>query len=296
MNTHEMGRGMRWQGLLLAMALVLSGCGGGDGATSGQSSAKGRTAIPAPPAVGNFPPGEDPLAIAAGDATRTIEVAGPVGANANLILESFREDLAACARLIDVLRSDIRLVDQVEKMIGSADGNIERMLKGTRAYDQKEVRYLIGNQDFVRLAQSHHGDPYAAAVLENRGLFCAPTRARLQDVERLGPSAAAWTIREYFLTGSLRAIRMPWTLMDGVGVDFDELRDEVEAASRVYRGPHRSRLETWLSNAANTLRREQALAEATPDGRTREQHRGTVGEWIIMLESLRSIRIEPKGS
>ncbi|MFM9883905.1 MAG: hypothetical protein ACKVQT_12845 [Burkholderiales bacterium] len=295
MNTLNIGYHVRRQGLWFVVALALSGCGG-DGATSGEPSANGRTVLPAPPAMANFPPGEEPLAKAAGDAIRTVEVAGPVGANANLILESFREDLAACARLIDVLRSDIRLVDQMEKVIGNADGNLERMLKGTRAYDQKDVRYLIGNQDFVRLAQSHHGDPYAAAVLENRGLFCAPTRARLQDIERLGPSAAAWTIREYFLTGSLRAVRMPWTLLDGVGVDFDELRDEVEAASRVYRGAHRTRLETWLSNAANTLRREQALAEATPDGRTREQHRDTVGEWIIMLESLRSIRIEPKSS
>ncbi len=287
-----------WLGI--AVAFALSGCA--DDIERGSARApitSGKRTPPASPTTGNFPPGAEPLANTAATLSRTMEMtgaAGPMSGNPALVLETFRDDLSLCARLIDALRSDVRLADQVERAVVNPQADLERELRGTRAYQRQEFRQLINNLEFVRLEQSHHGDPYAAAVLENRGIICAPTRARLHEIESLGPSVAAWTVREYFLTGSLRGVRMPWTVMDGMSVDFDTLRDEVEASARVYRGPLRHRLEAWLSNAANTLRREQALAESTPDGRTREEHRQTVDEWIIMLESLRSFRFEAKNS
>jgi hypothetical protein len=266
------------------VAAVLIGCGRGEQSASSAPAGNRSQPLPAPPTIGNFPPDE-------GTRIAGASIVASSGAEgAALILERFRDDLANCARLIDVLRSDARLAGAVERAIAQPDGDLERVLRDSRAYDQ--IRPLVGSREFVRLEVSRLGDPHAAAVLESRAIICAPTRARLSEIEQLGPSAAAWTVREYFLTGTLRAVRMPWAQDAVRGVEFDALRADIEDALRVYRGPLRERLETWLSNAANLLRREQNLAEATPDGQTAEQHRDAVGEWIDLLESLRSIRIE----
>ncbi len=275
----------------VVMALALTGCADDSKPNPARMQSIARKPPP-PPTLGNFPPPDESQARGSASSIRTVDQGTSSAGNARLILEDFREDLALCARLIEVLRSDVRMADQIEQLLQNPVADLERSLRGTRAYEYKEIRQFIGHRDFVRLEQSPDVDPYAAAVLESRRIICAPTQARLQDIERLGPSPAAWTVREYFLTGMLRAIRMPWSPADSTGVDFEALRDELEASMRIYRGPLRLRVEAWIGNAVNALRREQALAESTPDGRTREEQRQTVGEWIILLESLRSIRIE----
>jgi hypothetical protein len=277
-----------------AITAALIGCGRSEDQAAPRLATGSRQSLPSPPAVGNFPPEEGTRI--AGASNPFSQGAGGVeggSARAALILEHFRVDLTTCAQLIELLRADPRLTDQLEKIIAQPNGDLDRALRGTRAFEHNEIRTLIANREFVHLKWSRHGDPYAAAVLENRAMTCAPTRARFQEIEQLGPSVPAWTVREYFLTGTLRALRMPWS--PAVGVDFESLRDELEGATRIYRGPLRERLETWLGNAANVLRREQNLAESTPDGQTAEQHRDAVGEWIVLIESLRSIRIESTG-
>ncbi len=277
----------------VVMALALAGCADDSKPNAARLQSMARKP-PLPPELGNFPPTGESQARVPASSIRTFELETSSGGNPILILENFREDLALCARLIEALRSDVGMADQIEQALQDPAADLERSLRGTRAYEHKEIRQFIGNREFFRLEQSPDVDPYAAAVLESRRIVCAPTQARLQDIERLGPSPAAWTVREYFLTGTLRAIRMPWSPADSSRVDFEALRDDIEASMRIYRGPLRLRVEAWISNAANALRREQALAEPTPDGRTREEHWQTVGEWIILLESLRSIRIEAR--
>ena len=276
-----------------SIAAALIGCGRSEQNASSAQTGSSRQALSSPPAVGNFPPGEETAIARASNTASQLPGGGAEEATrVLLILERFREDLANCVRLIDVLRSDARLAAAVERAIEQQDGDLERALRDTRAYDQ--IRTLVGNRGFVQREGSRQGHPHAAAVLESRAITCAPTRARLQEIERFGPTAAAWSVREYFLTGTLRAVRMPWAQNAVRGVDFDALRADVEDALRIYRGPWREPLETWLGNAANVLRREQNLAAATYDGQTTEQHSETVGEWIAVLESLRSIRIEAK--
>lgn len=270
------------------MLALAAGCSRDESAS--EPRARGPILAP-PPEIANFPPPS--LRAGESDGRTTTIVAGPVGADTSAILEAFQDDLSACARLVETLRSDSALANRLERVLGSDTDAMETVLARSRTAETKEMRHLLANLDqAVRVEYRPQGDPYAAAILQNRGIACVPTRARLLEIERLGPSESAWTLREYFLTGSLRGLRMPWSA--GEGVEFDELREEIETAARVHRGPNRPRFEAWLGRAIDHLRREQASAEATtPEAKALERHQGTVSAWIATLEGIRSIRSGP---
>lgn len=246
------------------------------------------------PEVGNFPP-ENLARTADRDdngSPRNNQVAGPLGENPAVVFEAFQNDVAACTRLIDLMRADPTFADAVDRAIDNERGTtLSGVLRSARAGSSKEIRHLIDHLDSIRVGHSASGEPFAAAVLPARNLYCTPSRDRLAAIERLGPTAHAWRVREYFLTGSLRAVRMPGDAQSGGTLPFESLLSDVESAARLYRGTERAALEGWLAGAISHLLREQARIQLTDSTEARQQE-GVVSAWIAMLEGIRSIRTD----
>lgn len=271
--------------LLVGASCMLGGCADDQPATPRTTAA-----IPAPPPeVGNFPPESK---VADTDDEPTTQVAGPLGENPAVVHEAFQNDVAACMRLIDLMRSDTAFANAVDQAVDSDRGEaLARVLRNARAGGTKELRHLAANLDTIRVGHSAHGEPFAAAVLPARGVYCSPSRERLAAIERLGPSAPAWRVREYFLTGALRAVRLPWDAPGINGLPFESLLSDVESAARLYRGMERAALEGWIAGAISHLLREQTRIQLSDSTEARQQE-GVVSAWIAMLEGIRSIRTE----
>lgn len=273
-------------GVLVGVSSLMGGCADDQPATRRTAAASPTP----PPEVGNFPP-ESKGDAAEADQT-TSQVAGPVGENPAVVFEAFQNDVAACVRLIDLMRSDAVFANAIDQAIDSGRGDgVGDVLRNARIGGTKELRHLAANLDSIRLGHSAHGEPFAAAVLPARGVYCSPSRERLSAIERLGPSAQAWRVREYFLTGTLRAVRMPWDAHNISALSFESLLSDVESAARLYRGMERTALEGWIAGAISHLLREQTRVQLTDSTEARQQE-GVVSAWIAMLEGIRSIRTE----
>lgn len=273
-------------GVLVGVSCLLGGCADDQPATRRTAA----TSLAPPPEIGNFPPEGTDTAAAADQTTN--QVAGPLGENPEIVFEAFQNDVAACVRLIDLMRSDTLFANAIDQAIDSARGDgIGGVLRNARTGGTKELRHLAANLDSIRVGHSAHGEPFAAAVLPARGVYCSPSRERLSAIERLGPSAQAWRVREYFLTGTLRAVRMPWDAHGINALSFESLLSDVESAARLYRGMERAALEGWIAGAISHLLREQTRIQLTDSTEARQQE-GVVSAWIAMLEGIRTIRIE----
>ncbi len=276
--------------LLIVVPCLLAGCADDRPATRATASA---ATAPAPE-VGNFPPEHAARAADQDDdaAASSNQVAGPLGENPAVVLEAFQNDVAACQRLIELMRADTVLANAVDQAIDSDRGSaLAAVLRNARAGSSKEIRHLIEHLDSIRVGHSASGEPFAAAVLPSRAVYCTPSRDRLAAIERLGPTPQAWRVREYFLTGALRAVRMPWDTQGAGSLPFESLLDDVESAARLYRGNERAALEGWLASAISHLLREQARIQSIDSTEARQQE-GVVSAWIAMLEGIRSIRAE----
>lgn len=275
---------------LLGVACLIGACAD-DRPTTRVSAA---AAIPPPPALGNFPPESTTRNEDEEDqsAQPRSQVAGPLGENPAVVFEAFQNDVAACQRLIELMRADAAFANAVDQAIDGDRGTpLATVLRGTRAGSSKEIRHLIDHLDSIRVGHSASGEPFAAAVLPSRAVYCAPSRDRLAAIERLGPTPQAWRVREYFLTGALRAVRMPWDPQSPGSLPFESLLAEAESAARLYRGNERAALEGWLAGAISHLLREQARIQAIDSTEARQQE-GVVSAWIAMLEGIRSIRTD----
>lgn len=279
-----------WRALLIVVPCAIVACADDPPSTRPAPSAK----VSAPPEIGNFPPEQAARSAESegSDAAPNNQVAGPLGENPAVVFESFQNDVAACTRLIDLMRSDPAFANAVDQAIDGDRGNtLASVLRNARAGSTKEIRHLIDHLDSIRVGHSAGGEPFAAAVLPARGVYCAPSRDRLAAIERLGATPQAWRVREYFLTGALRAVRMPWDPQASGTQSFESLLAEVESAARLYRGSERAALEGWLAGAISHLLREQARIQLADSTEARQQE-GVVSAWIAMLEGIRSIRAD----
>lgn len=130
---------------------------------------------------------------------------------------------------------------------------LESLLRQSHHAGAPEVGYLLRNQQYIELDVSYHGAPQAVAWVEGQAIYCAPTRARLHEIEALGESEEAWTIRQFFLDNALQHLSRPEDGMSDGKVRFEEFRLLVEDASKRYTSAQRPKFLDWVRRAIASM-------------------------------------------
>src|SRR5258705_344868 len=79
----------------------------------------------------------------------------------------------------------------------------QRLLRDSPTSASPDFQYVLDNAAYFDIELSMHGNAWAVAWVQDAGISCAPTLARLREIEAPGESEPAWTVRKYFLDRAL---------------------------------------------------------------------------------------------
>ena len=111
-----------------------------------------------------------------------------------------------------------------------------------------EIQHILNHPEYFVLGVNMHEGTIAAAWIKDEGVYCAPTRRRLDEIEAWGESAEAWQIREFFLDKELQLVDSPDDIA-GFGIGFAEWRSSLLATAKIYATNQRPKFTAWIKKA-----------------------------------------------
>lgn len=201
------------------------------------------------------------------------------------ILQGFQEDIAACSALTSALKTDREFLASFSNPYERAAHPFEKFLRESRYAATPPYQYILRHPQNFRIDLFMHGDPLAVSWVQDEGVFCAPTFARLHAIEAMGESAEAWEIRVFFLDKTLHNLEHPSD--EGYGtVEFRHLETLVLQASAIYQGSQRGKFRSWLRNAAREVRDSKARIVDGSAGRSRAEQLAIIDGQVAFLRKV----------
>lgn len=205
--------------------------------------------------------------------------------SAEQILAAFREDLLACTSLTRALKTDAAFIKSFQPEENRRQRSTADFLQRSASAQHPAVRHLLANQPYLELGVSLHGEPWAVSWVENEGIYCAPTMARLQEAEALGESAAAWEIRRFFLDKALQHLATPGDFISDGRVEPGKFDIMVAEAAQRYNGNQQEQFRVWAGTAIRALAQRRAQREGLRPAVVRE-NRNVLDRRIAFLRSI----------
>jgi hypothetical protein len=202
------------------------------------------------------------------------------------VLARFEADVKACTALIRVLESDRAFVDSFQSAQIRSSQPVDALLRKSAVARSPEVAYFLNHGKYMELGVDFHGDPWAVAWVSKEAIFCAPTFARLSEVEAMGESQEAWRIRLFFLDRALENLSPPWDEGAGGMVEFDQFKAFVTEASKLYAGPQKAAWLAWGEKAIKTLEASRKDVTEGAAGLTSQQQHQMLNERLAFLRQL----------
>lgn len=199
--------------------------------------------------------------------------------------DAFLQEIGTCKRLIDLLQTDRMFVEAFLSAHRRRDYSVDALLRRSSVANAPEVQYFLRNRRYLELGVSFHGAPQAVAWMDGEGIYCAPTRARLQEIEALGESEEAWTVRQFFLDQALRHLSQPGDAIPTGKVPVGEFRRLVLEASNRYPGPQRDRFLGWVGKALAHIETSQTSGSGGGGGASGGGEKNTRGQLVTFLRS-----------
>lgn len=169
------------------------------------------------------------------------------------ILSRFEQDVHICKLLIEEIKNDQAFVESFVPLEARKQRSYVSFVQESSFSGKPAAQYVTLNYKYLHLGHDYHEVPWAIAWTPNDNIYCAPTFARLREIENLGDSPEAWQIREFFLDGALSSLLHPSADMTDGFIEFHELESLVQEALRLYRGPQRSSLHSWMEKAIREI-------------------------------------------
>ena len=169
------------------------------------------------------------------------------------ILAAFRSDIAVCKSIVKLLSTDRAFMESFTPHVNRASKQFLAFLLESSNYSSTEFQYVLRNQEYLDIDVWHHGEPFAVAWVENEGIYCAPTLARLREIEALGESEEAWNVRQFFLGKMLASLEHPSHEITSGLVDFEAFMSFVAEANGRYEHTHRHKFIAWTLTAIRTI-------------------------------------------
>lgn len=199
------------------------------------------------------------------------------------VLAAFKSDLAICTSIVRVLRADRSFVESFLSADSRKSKPLETFLRQSPYSITPEVSYVLRNPKYFQIEVSFHGDPWAVAWVENEAIYCAPTFERLKEIEALGESEEAWSIRVFFLDRALQSLSQPsLELLDGT-IEFEEFQTYVAEASRRYSHTQQAAFLAWTKKAIETIQLGRKKIEDGSAGRSISQQNKMLDDRIFYL-------------
>ena len=201
------------------------------------------------------------------------------------ILGAFRNDISVCHSITKVLNADRAFIASFIPYVNRVSKPLEMFLLQSPNSSSTEFQYVLRNQAYLDIDVSPHGHAFAVAWVENEGIYCAPTLARLDAIEALGESQEAWTIRKFFLDKALQSLEHPSDEMTTGTIDFESFKSFVLKADGRYMRTQRSKFLAWTWAAVETIESSRKRIEAGAAGRSTGEQNGMLDDRIMFLRS-----------
>jgi hypothetical protein len=208
------------------------------------------------------------------------------GAQAPAILKAFNQDLAVCQSIARAMKDDRPLVESFREQENPQPHRFEMLLRDSPNAASPDFQYVLANAAYFDIDISMHGNPWAVAWVEDAGIYCAPTLARLREIEALGESEPAWTLRQYFLDRALRNLDHPSDEMLSGSIDFEQFRSIVTETDRAYPRAERPKFLAWLREAIKTVEAGRGRIQDGAAGRSADEQSNILDDRVRFLRSV----------
>ncbi len=202
------------------------------------------------------------------------------------LLARFEADVKACTSLVRTLESDRAFVESFQSAQVRSSQPVDALLRKSAVARSPEVAYFLSHGKYMELGVDFHGDPWAVAWMDKEPIYCAPTFARLSEIEAMGESQEAWRIRLFFLDKALENLSPPWDEGAGTMVEFDHFKTFVMEAHKLYTGPQKATFQAWGEKAIKTLETSRKDVAEGAAGLTSQQQHRMLDERIAFLRQL----------
>lgn len=202
------------------------------------------------------------------------------------LLARFEADVKACTSLVRTLESDRAFVESFQSAQVRSSQPVDTLLRKSAVGRSPEVAYFLSHEKYMELGVDFHGDPWAVAWVAKEPIYCAPTVARLSEIEAMGESQEAWRIRLFFLDKALENLSPPWDEGAGGMVEFDHFKTFVMEAHKLYTGSQKTAWLAWAEKAIQTLETSRKDVTEGAAGLTSQQQHQMLNERIAFLRQL----------
>lgn len=138
------------------------------------------------------------------------------------LYERHKYESALCKKL-NTLLADKGIDKILKKDFYSPHGGTEQLIRylclDEQLREYAEVLYLLSHPAYFEIDIDFHYSPLEAVYLAETDMYCAQTMKRLHEIESLGRSDIAWSIREKWLNHYFAQMDMPWDEMASVSLE-----------------------------------------------------------------------------
>jgi len=206
--------------------------------------------------------------------------------SATAILGAFTKDLSVCASITKAMKDDRALVESFRGEAGQDPHRFQTLLRDSPNSASPDFQYVLDNAAYFDIELSMHGNPWAVAWVQDAGIYCAPTLARLREIEAPGESEPAWTVRKYFLDRALQNLDHPSDEMLSGSIDFEQFRSLVTETDRLYPRAQRPKYLEWLREAIKAIESGRDRIQDGAAGRSADEQNNMLDDRVRFLRSV----------
>jgi hypothetical protein len=226
-------------------------------------------------------PGVSPAAQTAPEAQPATQAKTPAAVYAR-----FNSELQACHALVKVVATDRPFVEAFQSAKVRSSQPVDALLRKSSVARTPEVEYFLNQGKYMVLDVDFHVDPWGVAWVPNEAIYCALNFEVISDIEALGESEEAWSVRLFFLDRALENLSPPGDESPGGMVPYDRFKTYVLEASKLYTNSQKSAFRSWLDKAIKTVDESRKGIEDGAAGLTSQQQQQMLDERLAFLRQL----------
>ena len=215
-------------------------------------------------------------------------VGGQIGERTKMqaeIFAAFQKEISVCISAMKILKADRAFVDAFTSQEKRQAKPLEDFLRTSTFAGTEEVQYILSNLKYFVIDVNFHGDAGAVAWVQNEPIYCAPSLRRLEEIEGLGESQEAWSIREHFLDRELANLSSPSEEASYDPLQFESFKLPVKKVSQFYSSMQRPKFIAWIQKAIESVESQRRDLQEGAGGQSVAQQNKIIDGEVSFLRS-----------